>query len=113
VDDFHAVSGLAEGLADIFGNHNGAMLATGAAEGNGEITLPFANVVRQEIDEEFGDPINEFLGLRERPNVLGYLRITASQGPEFRDEVRVREKAHIEHEVGVLGNTMFESETHA
>ena len=41
-----AVSLLGEALADLFGNQDGAVLASGAAEVNGKITLALEDVVR-------------------------------------------------------------------
>ena len=47
VRDLHAVAGFAQAFGHILGNHHGAVLAAGAAEGNGQIAFAFANVVRQ------------------------------------------------------------------
>ena len=36
----------------IFGDHDGAVLAAGATEGDGQIALAFMNVMRQQVDEQ-------------------------------------------------------------
>src|SRR5579859_1205242 len=63
--DLHAVSCLPQALADVFRNHDRAMLATGASERNRQITLTFPDVVGQEVNQQFGNPIDEFLSLRK------------------------------------------------
>src|SRR5690242_16448520 len=45
MDHLDPISGLAHGLADVFGNHHRAMLPPGTAKADGEIALAFMNVV--------------------------------------------------------------------
>ena len=100
-------------LADFLGDHDGTVLAAGAAECDGQIALAFVNVMRQQVDEQIGDARDEFARLRERTNVFGQARIAPGQRPELGNEMRIGQKAHIEDQVGVLGNALPESETHA
>src|SRR5579864_2544715 len=100
-------------FADFFGNHDGTVLSTGATEGDSQIALAFVDVVRQQINEKIGNARDEFPGLRERANVLGEAGIGPRKRPEFGHKVWVRQEAHVKNQVGVLGDTLTESETYA
>src|SRR5262252_3617468 len=50
--DFDAVTCAAEVLADFFGDHDGAMLSTGATEGDSQVALAFVDVMREQVDEQ-------------------------------------------------------------
>ncbi len=80
VDHLHPVSRLGQPFAHFFRNHHRAVLAAGAAEGDGQITLAFADVVRQQIDQQLGNALDEFFGLRKRANVLRHLGIASGKG---------------------------------
>ena len=47
--DLHAIACIGQVLADLVRNHDRAMVAAGAPEGDGQITLTFADVVRQQV----------------------------------------------------------------
>src|ERR1700674_88653 len=111
--NLHSVSRLVQALADFFRNHYGTVLSTGAAAADGEIALAFVNIVRQQIDQQIGNAPDEFLRLRNRPDVFGYARIAAGERPELRHEVRVGQKAYIEDQVGLFRHTVAKAETHA
>ena len=51
--------------------------------------------------------------LRERTNVLGDARIASCQRPKLGDEMRIGQEAYIEDQIGVLRNSLTESEAHA
>ena len=53
------------------------------------------------------------LRLRKRANVFGDPRIASGERPELGHEVRVGQEAHVEDQVGVLGNALTESEADA
>ena len=59
----HPVLRFAQTFAHLFRDHDRAMLAAGTAEGDGQVALAFLNVVRQQIDEQLRDALDEFLGL--------------------------------------------------
>ena len=65
VRDLDFVRGLAQPLAYFFRDHHRAVLPAGAAEADGQIALPFADVVRQKVDQQVRDTADEFLGLRK------------------------------------------------
>ena len=50
--------------ANHFGHHDRAMTAPGAAKGDGQIALSFADVVRDQIGQQSFDPPQELAGLR-------------------------------------------------
>src|ERR1700689_852699 len=47
VHHFHLISGTAKFLAHVLGDHDGAVLSAGTAEGDRQIALAFINVMRQ------------------------------------------------------------------
>src|SRR5947209_14403954 len=89
------------------------MPPTGAAKADGEIALAFANVVRQQIDEQLRDAFNEFAALRERTHILCNLGMATGKGPQLRHEVRIRQKADVEEQVAILRNAVLVSEADA
>src|SRR5437868_2214397 len=110
---FHAVAGFAQVFADIFGDHYGAVLASGASEADGQVALAFADIMRKQVDKQIGDAVDEFLGLREGADVFGHARISARERAELGHEMRIGEKAHIEDQVGIFGNSVLEAEADA
>src|SRR5580698_10289068 len=64
-------------LTDLVGDHDRSVVSAGAAERDREIALAFANVVREQIDQQLRDPLDEFLGLRERPDVARHAGMAA------------------------------------
>src|ERR1039458_7238363 len=109
----HFVSRFPQPLAYIFGDHHRAVLSAGASEADGQVTLALANVVRQQVDQQLGDAINELLRLRKRPDVFRDPRIPSRQPTKLGHEVRIGQKAHIKHQVGIFRYAVFVSETHA
>src|SRR5580704_3178760 len=89
VDYFGGVAAVGEGCADGFGEHDGAVAAAGAAEGDRQVALPFADVVGHQVDEQSFDALEEFTGLRERANVFANLRVLARETAQSRDEMRI------------------------
>src|SRR5208282_6829283 len=71
VHNFDFVACFQQSLADIFGNHHRAMLSARASEADGQVALALANVVRQQVDQQFRDAVDELLRLWKRPDVLG------------------------------------------
>ena len=96
----NAVALLAEAFGDLFGDGDGAVLASGAAEGDGEVALPFLDVMRQQEQEHLGDAVEEFLRLGKVADVGGDLGMPAGELAELGDEVGIGQEAHVEDEVG-------------
>src|SRR5580692_3276080 len=112
VPDFYAIFRAAKQLADIFGDHHGAVLASGAAKGDGQIAFAFMNVVRQEIDEQVGDARNELAALRERPDIFSHARIASGERTKFGNEMRIGQKANVENQIGIFGHAFAKAEAH-
>ena len=108
--DFHTVSGAAKMFADFLGNHDGAVLASGAAESDRQVTLSFVNVVRQQEKQIRNGARDELPGLGKRTDIFRDTGIPPRERSELRDEMRIRQKAHIGHHVGVLWKALPESE---
>lgn len=50
MEGFYLVTRLFKPLRHVLGHHDAAVLATGTAEGDGQIALPFFHVVRQQVE---------------------------------------------------------------
>src|SRR6266403_2953762 len=81
-------------------------MAARAAECDGEIALPFPNIVRQKIDQQVGNPLDELSCLRERADITRDLRIAAGQLLESRDVVGIGKEPDVEHQVAIGGYTV-------
>ena len=98
-------------LADLVGHHHGPMLSAGAAEGDGQVALTLTDVMGQQIDQEVGNTLNEFSGLRKGADVAGHPRIAPREVLEPRNVIRVRQKANVENQVAVRRNSLPVTET--
>src|SRR5437870_3698862 len=87
------------------------MMAAGASESYRQIALALANVVRDQINQQFGNPIHKFDALRKRPDVTGHAGMTAGEFFELRNVVGIWKKAHVENEVAVGGHAVAIAET--
>jgi len=113
VHDLYLISSFAQTLSDLLRDHDGAMLSTSTAEADGQVALSLVNVVRQQIDQEFGDAADEFLGLRKRADVFGDARVASGEGPKFGNEMGIRQEADVEHQIGIFRHAVLEPEAHA
>src|SRR5208337_2370141 len=111
--NLHAVSSFVQAFAHFFGDHYRAVLAARASEADREVALAFVNIVRQKINQQIGDAQNELLRLRKGPDVLGHARMTSRKLPKFRHEMRVGEKANVEHQIRFLWHTVAKTKAHA
>lgn len=113
VDYFYFVACFGKAFFYVFGNHHGAVLATSAAKANCQVTLPFTDVMGNQINQQFRDTIDKFLRLGKRTNVFGYLRMAPSKRPELGNKVRVGKKAHIEEQINIVRNAGLVTEADA
>ena len=111
--DFDPVARFPKMFPDVFGDHHGAVLPASTPERDGQVTLAFLNVVRQEIDEQLRDTFDELFRLRERSDVFRHPRVSASEGAEFGHKMRVGQKTYIEDQVRIFGYAVTETEAHA
>src|ERR1700722_7356374 len=109
VPDFYAIFRAAKQLADILGDHHGAVLAPGAAKGDGQIAFAFMNVVRQQINEQVGDARNELAALRERPDIFSHARIASGERTKFGNEMRIGQKGTVEILIGTFSRAFARS----
>src|SRR3954452_15691808 len=65
--------------------------------------------MRKQKLKQFRDAVDELLRLRERTHILCNLGVFAGQRTELGNEVRIGQKAHVEDEVGIFGNTITEA----
>src|SRR6516162_8004988 len=111
--DLYPVARLPQVLADFFRDHDAAVLAAGTAEADGEVAFPFLHVMRQKVDEQVGDAIDELPRLRKRANVFCDLWIASGQRAELGHKVRVGQEAHVKNQVRVFGYPVLETKADA
>lgn len=99
--DLDAVVMLLESVGNFLGNHDGAVLASRASEGDGEITFAFVDVMGEQEEQQISDFLEEFAGLGKFANVAGDLGILSSEGAELGNEMWVRQKAHVKDQIGL------------
>ena len=113
VQCFHQVTRFFQTLRHFLGHHHAAVLSPGAPERDRQVTLPFFNVMRQKVQQQFRHARHELRGLRETTYELSDRRILASLVAELGNEVRIGKEAHIEHHVGIQRHAVFEPEAEA
>src|SRR6201992_2261145 len=89
------------------------MAAAGAAEGDRQITFAFADVVRDQVNEQAFDALQKFAGLRKRTDVLADFWILPGEAAQTRNEMRIGQEAHVENEIGVGRNAVTIAEADA
>src|SRR6266498_2748882 len=86
-------------------------MPTGASEGYGQIALAFRDVVRQQINQQVGDALDELDSLRKRADVAGYGGMAPGVALELWNIVGIRKKADIEDQVAIRRHTVPVAET--
>src|SRR5581483_31828 len=97
-------------LTDLVRNHDRAVMPACAAECDRQIALALADVMRKEIDEQLGNALNKFPGLRERTNISGHAGVTARQLLKSRYVVGVGQKTDVKDKIAVGRNAVTISE---
>src|ERR1700678_3373234 len=110
--NLHFVPRFSQPAVHVFCDHHGTMLSSGATEADGQIALALANVMRQQVDQQFRDAVDELLSLRERAYIFRDPRIPSCERAKLRNEVRIGEKTHIEYQVSIVGQSVLVSKTH-
>src|ERR1035438_8710365 len=106
MDHLYVVPRFGQPFLDLFGNQYRAVLASGAAERDGEVALAFANVMRDQVNQQLRNPRDKFLGLREGQDVARHLRVAPGERTELRNKVGIGQEAHVEHQVGVFRDAL-------
>src|SRR5438874_467361 len=109
----HVIPGFGQSFSYVFSDHYRTMLSAGTPKSDCQIALAFADVVRHEVNEQVRDAIDELLRLRKLPNIRCNLRMFARQWTKLRNKMRVRQKTHIEYQVGIVRHSVLETETDA
>jgi len=89
VGDFGGEAALFEGFFELLGEHDGAVFAAGAADGDGEVAFALVDVMGDEIDQETFDAAEKFGGLREGLDVVANFGIFAGVTAQAGDEMRI------------------------
>src|SRR6202171_2824615 len=110
--NFGRVTSPVQRLAHRFRQHYRAMASPRAAERDCQITLPLTNIVRDQISQQSLDAPQELPGLRKRADITGHARIAPGKFAQLGNEMRIRQKAHVEDEVGVGWYTILVTEAH-
>ncbi len=113
MNDLHRVSGFLQPLSHVFGNHHRAVLSTGASKTDRQIALAFMHVVRQQVDQQIGNAVDEFLGLREGPYVPCNLRIAPGERTKRGHEMRIGQESNVKYQVGVVRNAVLKTKADA
>src|SRR5947209_9703961 len=85
-------------------------MTAGTAERDGQIALPFLDVMREQIYEELRDTLDELHRLREGADVACHLRMPSAELLELRDVVGIGQESDIEHEVAIGRHAVTEAE---
>src|SRR6516225_2822676 len=101
-----------ECLLQPFRHHHRPVFSSGAAECNRQVTLPFLHVVRYQEGQQALDPSQKLPGLSKGLDVPPYLRIFPRKPPQFRHKMRIGQKPHIKHQVGIGRHAELVAETY-
>src|SRR5689334_25067067 len=72
-----------------------------AAESDRQVTLALADVVRQQVDKQIRNAVDELTRLRERPDVSRHSRMPPCQLLEFRNVVGIRQETDVEDQIAI------------
>src|ERR1035441_4210407 len=108
--DLRLKPGVRQGSADLFGHHHRPMLATRTAEGDRQVTFSFANVVRQQVDQQVRDAGHKLRRLRKRTDVLCHAGVLPVQVLESWNVVGIRQKPDVKHQVAVRRHAVAKPE---
>src|SRR5688500_9371692 len=90
---------VAERSFQLLGEHDRTVPSAGAAYGDGEVALPFLDVLRECEREKGGQPLDELARRRMPAHETDDGTVASRQRTQRVDEVRVRQAAHVEHQI--------------
>src|SRR5687767_12299187 len=102
---------VAEALAQGFGNHDRAMTAPGAADGDRQVALAFRYILRNQKLQQIVQTAEQLSRRRLLFHELDDRSVSPGLRAQPRHEVRIRQKSHVEDEVGVQRNSVLEAKT--
>src|SRR5580704_14060154 len=103
----HAIALFLESLADFLRNHHRSVLAAGTAEGDRQVALALVDVVRQKKKQHAGNAIQEFARLGKFLKIRNQFRMLAGKRPKLRQEMRIRQEAHIKDQISFQRNPVL------
>jgi hypothetical protein len=109
--DRNAVA-FAEKGAELVGDHHRTMPATGAPDGDGEVTFSLAFETWQTKFEQGCDTIQKPATIRLRQDEVFYGLRAAGHFTELRNEVRIVQKTHVEQQIRIDRRAELEAEGH-
>src|SRR6476646_8626932 len=102
MDNLNRIARTGQQLLYFFRNKHGAVLASGTAKSDGQIALAFTYIVRQQINQERRNAVDELLRLGKRTDILRHLRMTSRIGPKRRNEMWIRQETHIKQQISII-----------
>src|SRR5215813_1094978 len=99
-----------EMFTDLVRDGHRAMSSSGTPDRDGDVALAFALVKRHQEIEQFAESANGLPRLLALIQVFDDRLIVAGHVFQFGDEMRVGQEAHVEDQVGVQRNPVFEPE---
>ena len=97
---------------DLLGDGDGSMMATGAADSDGEIALSLCQEGWQQEVEEIHNPLGERLGLLVAKDIVTNWRLESGHVSQLVDPVRVGQEPCVEDHVDVHRQAVLEAEGH-
>src|SRR5258706_11752900 len=86
-------------------------MAASAPKRDRQIALALADVVWNQINQQFRNPVHKFDSLRKRSNVPRDIGVAAGELLELRNVVGVRKKADVENQIAVGGKPVAANQT--
>src|SRR5260370_30937322 len=78
-------------------------MTAGAAHPYSQIALAFALELRQQISQQIREASQRLLDFGRRAQVFDYRLVSASQRPQLRNKMRVRQEPDVEHHADSSG----------
>src|SRR5579863_4015405 len=103
---FGLESGLLQALANLARNHNRTMMAARAPEPDGQIAFAFANIVRDQVNQQIGDAVYKLLRLWKRADIARHAGVPAGELLELRNIIRIRQESDIEYQIAIGRHSM-------
>src|SRR6202030_4660492 len=101
VYDFRGSAALFQIFFHRFRHHHRPVPTPRAAKSDRQITFAFSRIVRNQIRQQSFDTPQELPRLRKGANIPAHLGIFSGKFTQPRNEVRIRQKSHIKHQVRV------------
>src|SRR5450830_411708 len=110
VADLDVLQGLLQGLAQAFGEVDGAVMPARAADGNSDISPVAGGKTRQPFKQITGNILVHLLDVGLCGQVFGHRLVEPGLLTQFRFPVGVGQAAYVEHQVGIHRHPALETE---